>query len=300
MSRLLRLPLLPLWLKWKLLSNLVKDIYRVVKDGAPVTEEQADKFGKSLSDLIATRLKEDKQRPFTLRMSNIGKGARQLWYEKRYPNSEELPAHTLIKFIFGDILESLLLFLADVAGHKVTAHQAEVDLDGIKGHIDADIDGVTVDVKSASTHSFRKFADGTLADNDAFGYIEQLSGYCKARDTDGAFLAVDKQNGHVTYLPYSKEDLAVFDVSSRIAYMKEQIELDTEPERCYTDEPEGKSGNMALGVNCSYCAHKFRCWADTNGGIGLRVFQYASGPKFLTKVVVEPKVYETTSFPTKD
>lgn len=282
---------------------LVEDIYRVVTEGADVTETQAEEFGRGVGDIIASRLREaksDGERPFTLRMSNIGKGARQLWYDKKYGREETLPPHTIVKFMFGDIIEQLVLFLAKLSGHNVSAEQAEVNLDGIKGHIDADIDGVTVDVKSASTHAFRKFADGSLAENDPFGYIEQISGYAKARGTDGAFLAVDKQNGHIAYLPFNKDELEVLDVSARIKYMKDMIESDKEPERCYSDEPEGKSGNMALNVNCSYCAHKFRCWADANGGVGLRVFQYASGPKFLTKVSLEPKVYETTSFPTKE
>lgn len=227
-------------------------------------------------------------------MSNIGKGARQLWYDKRYGNEEQFAPSTLVKFMFGDIIEQLLLFLATVAGHSVTHRQAEVVVKGVKGHIDADIDGVTVDVKSASTHAFRKFSDGTLADNDPFGYIEQLAGYTKARGTDGAFLAVDKQNGHIAYLPLSKEDLEVFKVEDRIDYVKEAIESDDAPERCYPDEEDGKSGNRTLGVNCSYCSHKHRCWADANGGLGLRTFLYASGPKFLTNVAREPNVKEVT------
>lgn len=273
---------------------LVKSIYRVVSEGAEVTEEQAKSFGEAIVDLVTSRLNPNKEQKFTLRMSNIGKGARQLWYDKRYGNEETLPPHTSLKFMFGDIIEQLLLFLADVGGHNVSARQAEVALDGIKGHVDADIDGVTVDVKSASTHAFKKFADGTLADNDAFGYIEQIAGYAAARDTDGAFLAMDKQNGHVAYLSFTKEELAKFKVRDTIAHKKEAVESDELPERCYPDEEEGKSGNRALGVNCSYCPHNRRCWADANDGLGLRVFRYSSGPKFLTKVVVEPRVQEIT------
>lgn len=267
-----------------------------MKEGAEVTVEQIEEFGKTLSNLIAGRLQERTRgdRKFTLRMSNIGKGARQLWYDKRYGNEEDLPPSTLVKFMFGDLVESLILFLATVAGHSVTNHQAEVSLQGVKGHIDADIDGVTVDVKSASTHAFRKFADGSLAENDPFGYIEQISGYAKARDTDGAFLAVDKQNGHIAYLPFTKDELAVFDVGSRIEYVKEAIDSPTEPERCYTDEKFGEAGNRKLGVNCSYCSHKTRCWADTNGGLGLRTFLYSTGPVFLTNVAKEPQVREVT------
>lgn len=234
-------------------------------------------------------------REFTLRMSNIGKGARQLWYDKRYGKEEDLPPATIFKFIYGDLIESLLLFLARMAGHSVTHRQAEVVVEGVKGHIDADIDGVTVDAKSASTYAFRKFRDGTLADDDAFGYIEQLAGYCTARETDGAFLAADKQNGHIAYLPISLVDLkAAINVKERIEYLKQAVDGEVAPERCYPDEPEGESGNRALGTNCSYCSHKFRCWAECNGGLGLRTFLYSGGPKFLTKVAREPKVREAT------
>lgn len=228
-------------------------------------------------------------------MSNIGKGARQLWYDKRHGREEVLPPATIFKFIYGDLIESLLLFLAKLSGHSVSSRQAEVVIEGVKGHIDADIDGVTVDAKSASTHSFRKFADGSLVENDPFGYIEQLAGYCKARDTDGAFLAADKQNGHIAYMAVSKADLeASVNVAERINYLKSAVDSDVEPERCYEDEEEGASGNRVLGVNCSYCPHAKRCWSDANGGLGLRTFLYSNGPKFFTKVNKEPKVREST------
>jgi hypothetical protein len=278
-------------------STLVEDIYKVLSEGKEVSEAEADDFGREISTLIKDRLEERTKpaRDFTLRMSNIGKGARQLWYDKRFGKEEELPPHTIFKFIYGDIIEALLLFLARVSGHAVSSRQAEVNVDGVKGHIDADIDGVTVDAKSASTHAFRKFADGSLVDNDAFGYVEQLAGYCEGRGTDGAFLAADKQNGHIAYLPFTQEELkATVNVQERIKYIKDAVESEVEPERCYEDEEEGKSGNRALGVNCSYCSHKFRCWADSNGGIGLRTFLYSSGPKYLTKVVREPNVKEVT------
>lgn len=276
---------------------LVKDIYRVIEQGCEVTQEQADKFGKELSDLIVRRLQDQttgERRKFTLRMSNIGKGARQLWYEKRFESDEKFEGPTLIKFIIGDIAESLVLFLAELSGHAVTDQQAEVSVDGIKGHIDADIDGVTVDVKSASPFAFKKFKYGTIKDDDPFGYIDQLGGYSKARGTSGAFLALEKVSGHLAYLEFTPEELGVGGIEGRIEYLKQAVESPEPPERCYQDEPEGASGNRALGVNCSYCAFKHRCWSDANGGLGLRTFLYSNGPKFLTNVAREPKVHEVT------
>jgi hypothetical protein len=261
-----------------------------------VTKEQADQFGHSLATLIAGRMREQgSERKFTLRMSNIGKGARQLWYDKKYGREEKLSAATLIKFMFGELTEQLLLFLASLSGHDVKAQQAEVTLGGIKGHIDAEINNVTVDIKSASSHGFKKFkSKDALIEDDPFGYVEQISGYSKARDQNGAFLAMDKVHGNLAYVEFPKEELAVFKVEERIQYLKEALDSPTPPPRCYDAEPMGTSGNMKLGTNCSYCDHKFRCWSDSNGGLGLRTFLYANGPVFLTEVKSEPKVFEKT------
>lgn len=261
-----------------------------------VTEEQADKFGQTLSDLITDRLSKT-EKPWTLRLSNVGKGARQLWYEKHSDNqTDRFDGKTLLKFIIGDVTEHLLLFLAEVAGNSVTDRQTEVDVADVKGHIDADINGVTVDVKSASPFSFLKFKKGTLLENDPFGYVEQLSGYILARGAPGAFLAMDKVSGELAYLPLDQSVAQAIDVKGRIEYLKKVLSSPTEPPRCYEPEPFGESGNEKLGVNCSYCQFKDLCWSNSNGGLGLRTFLYSSGPVYLTKVVKEPKVYEVPKF----
>jgi hypothetical protein len=105
---------------------------------------------------------------------------------------------------------------------------------------------------------------------------------------------MDKTLGHLTYLEAPLDDLKALNIAERIDYLKSVLASDEVPERCYDDEPDGKSGNRKLGVVCSYCPHKFRCWSDSNNGIGLREFQYSSGPIWLTTVKVEPKVKETT------
>ena len=228
-------------------------------------------------------------------MSNVGKPDRQLWYEFHSDGSkEELEPHTLLKFLIGDIYEATLLFLAKCAGHDVQDEQKEVEVNGIKGHIDAVIDGHVVDVKSASTYAFKKFKYGTLAEDDPFGYIDQIGGYCTAMGLPGAFLAGDKQNGHLALLKVPQEDTEGLRVEERIEHLKEVVVAETPPERCYEPQPEGQSGNMALAIGCSYCPHKFRCWADANGGVGVRTFLYSTGPKHLIEVVKEPKVPELT------
>jgi hypothetical protein len=231
-------------------------------------------------------------------MSNLGRPDRQLWYQfhPEGPDAarEEFEPHTLLKFLIGDIYEAVLLFLSECAGHDVSQEQAEVEIDGIKGHIDAVIDGNVVDVKSASTYAFKKFKNGTLADDDPFGYIEQISGYSTALGLPGAFLAGDKQNGHIALLKIPPEDVEGLRIRDRIEHIKEAVASDEIPERCYETQPEGLSGNMALAVGCSYCPHKFRCWSDANNGVGVRTFLYSTGPKHLVHVEKEPKVPELT------
>ncbi len=41
-----------------------------------------------------------------------------------------------------------------MAGHEVTDEQKEVELEGLKGHIDCKINGRVVDIKTASGFSF--------------------------------------------------------------------------------------------------------------------------------------------------
>ena len=110
-------------------------------------------LGKRLADHIHNRVTESKK-PGTLRLSNIGTEChRKLWFSIREPQAAEpLPRAARFKFLFGDILEELLLFLAEEAGHSVEGRQTTLSVNGVEGHRDAIIDGRLVDVKSASTN----------------------------------------------------------------------------------------------------------------------------------------------------
>lgn len=251
--------------------------------------------------LVTEKLAEVSQAP-ALRMSNLGTACdRQLWLKINEPGKgEPMPPYTYLKFIYGHLIEELLLLLAKVAGHEVTDEQKEVDIQGVKGHIDGKIDGVLTDVKSASTYSFEKFEKGLTEEEDGFGYLTQLGGYNYAtsngKKEPAAFLAMDKQNGYLT-LDMHSDDLHKVDYEKLVEYKKEMLSGPMPP-RGFSDEPDGykkkidgkykliPNGNRKLGTVCSYCDRKNRCWP------GLRTFTYSSGPKFFTKVVKEPKVEE--------
>ena len=278
------------------IETLIDDVYSLFS-GHECNQANVDEFGQSLSRIVRDRISERRgDRDPTLRMSNLGRPDRQLWYEiNGGGGGEDFPPHVRIKFLYGDILEALLLFLAKEAGHIVELAQAEVEIDGVIGHNDAVIDGVVVDVKSASTFSFKKFKDGSLREDDPFGYMEQLAGYSAGLGgLDGAFLAIDKTLGHLTLMQVSREELFALDIPGRIKHIKGVLANPEVPDRCYEAVDMGASGNQKLDTGCSYCPHKFKCWADVNNGIGLRSFLYSTGPVHLTTVVKEPNVPEVT------
>lgn len=280
----------------KTIHNLVHDIEEVIRGKGGWDNTVNEYFTKTMGEAATRRLSSEKEehKP-SLRMSNIGTPCkRKLWYHlnsKEEP--EELAASTKMNFFFGDMIENLLLSLAKAAGHTVEGEQDEVTAYGIVGHRDAVIDGVVVDVKSASTRGFDKFKYNQLRVDDPFGYIQQLTGYVHAAKDDplvkdkkgGAFLVMDKQFGHIC--------LDYYDLSPELSLLEKHINeckvfasLPIPPHRGFEPVPEGKSGNMKLPPGCTYCPYKETCWPDA------RKFLYSTGPVWLTKVVRLPNVKE--------
>lgn len=287
----------------KSIHTLVDDIYNLFTPGDhEISEEFVEELGRQVAETVASRIQEAQggERKGGLRMSNVGRPERQLYYEvhgvgEEGQKPEELKPQTMLQFMFGDVWESILLYLAKEAGHTVTHEQGEVTLNGVKGHNDAIIDGVVVDVKSASPFAIKKFETKSVVEDDPFGYMEQLSGYCEAHGKlDGAFLAVQKVTGKLVLCDFSWEDLEMYNVSERIDYMRDVLDDSEPPDRCYDPVPEGKSGNLKLDTGCKYCAFKHHCWSDANDGIGLRTFIYSDGPRHFTHVEKTPRTEEVT------
>lgn len=281
----------------KTIDTLVPDLQELLKNGIEGLDPEITKaFGERVAETTAARLKRE-PRDGRLRMSNIGRPCvRQLWYDYHDPSGgEKLSGDTYLKFLYGDLIEELVLFLAEVTGHSVTGTQSELVLSGIRGHRDAVIDGVLVDVKSASTFSFNKFREGLRSDGDSFGYLTQLQSYLHASQTDplvtdksrGAFLVIDKTLGHICldfhdYVEYDWEGF--YERRKAIVSNAENV-----PARAFSPVPDGKSGNEKLPTACSYCSRKWDCWPS------LRGFAYSTGPVYLTTVMREPNVPEITT-----
>jgi hypothetical protein len=284
--------------KKKQLENVVPDIYAKLEQLSagkplPLTEEAVDATLASMKESIlhwATPRERDSK--FTLRMSNIGKPSRQMWFEQRDTDTgKDVDGATQIKFLYGHILEEIALMLVRMAGHDVTDEQKEVKVEGITGHMDCKINGQVVDVKTASKFAFNKFKNGTLNSDDPFGYLGQLAGYEAAEGTNGGgFLVVNKESGELCM--FQPEDLDKPNIESQINKVRADLKLDKPPELCYNPVPEGKKGNMILPKGCSWCKYKHDCHKDANDGEGLRTFKYSTGYKYFTEVVSEPNVEE--------
>ena len=282
----------------KTLDTLIQDIYSSLEglssgEALNISEEELDlALSRMKESILAWSKPREVENSFRLRMSNIGRPLRQLWYEsKNTSDPHVVSGSTQIKFLYGHILEEIVLMLVRMAGHKVTSEQKEVNVSGITGHMDCKIDGQVVDVKTASKFSFNKFKDGSLVNNDPFGYLAQLSGYETAEQTkEGGFLVINKESGELCL--FRPDDLEKPNVKEKIEKVKAAIAVDTPPDRCYAPIPEGKKGNMKLPSGCAYCPYKFECYSDANDGDGLRAFRYSNGPVYFTEVAVEPRVEE--------
>ena len=246
----------------KTIDTLVADIYNLVNTGKKKPDQEAlFALGSTVMDAVKRQLwMATSDMPGRLRMSNIGKPcSRSLWYDINGDDKvESLSPETRLKFMIGDIVEALVVYLAKEAGHSVTDQQAEIEMEGIKGHIDCVIDDELVDIKSASSFAMKKFKNGTLPDDDPFGYISQISGYGNALGKKrGTFLAFDKSSGELATYTHSQLE----NTEIKIKEVKAAVALPDPPDRCFETVKDRQTSRQKLGVNCSYCSHKHTCWA---------------------------------------
>lgn len=295
----------------KTIDTLLEDVASILEHSHEASEENLDKLADTIRRVVKDKLQREGNGPFYLRFSNLGYPDRYLWYSSKRdsgPSStnrdnpkqaRSIDYATALKFLIGDIYEAVILFLIKESGHSVTDEQKKVTLDGIEGSMDAKIDGVPVDIKSASSFSFRsKFTNGNLANDDHYGYITQLSGYAQADESYDeskgvAFLGANKETGELAL--FHLDGLELTDVKQRIKQAKELVQGDRPTNKCYREVDDGKSGNRTLAKPCTWCPFRFDCWADSNDGQGLRAFKYANGIKYLTHVEKLPNVDEVPS-----
>ena len=243
---------------------------KALKGEASVSSSIADTVAQDVKKAVIRQF-AGKREDFRLRMSNLGRKKCQLWFEKNHPESKEaLPPHFLINMLIGDIIEAVfkgLMRASNVEFEDSGVATLKTKHRDIKGEYDMILDNKIDDIKSASGWSYtNKFEDiTTLKKSDVFGYIAQLVGYAKATEKGlGGWWVVNKNTGEFKYVEAENVDTdeEMTKIEDTIAY----IDNDEPFERCYTDQPEayyGKpSGNRKLGVECSFCDFKHKCWEN--------------------------------------
>ena len=274
----------------KSVTTLVADVYATLEGKEPSGSFSSLDLTEALTKVYAkigtTKTRADK----TLHFSELGDPCpRKLNYRVNHATlAEDIDGNTRLKFFYGDMLEQLVLSVAEAAGHTVEKKQERAILtlsDGWKvtGYIDAVVDGVLTDVKSTTKYGEEKFKNGLV--DDPFGYKMQLGGYAVALDYEEAgFLTIQKELGHIGWYPIKVDKKMVEDnAEAAVEYVKRPIEQLPR----LAPVPQSKtSKNMKLCTSCSYCSYKKVCWPE------VRTFLYSNGPEYLVSVVDLPRVTE--------
>lgn len=253
------------------IKNLVHDINDLLVNKLDATnKENVLIAATNIARATKRRLEREERKPRpdkTLYMSEIGKPChRELWYRIHMPQAAmQLGPAAEMKFMYGDILESVALLLAKEAGHKVEREQELVENElgngwKVRGRIDAVIDDTLCDVKTVTTQSKSKFQN--LNDyNDAFGYRSQLASY--ATYTTGysltgheGFFLIDKSLGGIDYVEMGMSvTLAHANDASKLPFRELETTGTFNP---VAKLPVRKDGGLC--VTCAYCGFRQECW----------------------------------------
>lgn len=232
---------------------------------------------KELQHYIQKAYEDDPNRPFTIRMSNIGQPLCQLQMAKNKAQKVDDDVNHPFRMMYGAIVESLAVSTLKHAGINVQEEQTPVKLSiggiSISGTLDLVIDGKVWDVKSCSPYSYKeKFASyETLKADDTFGYRSQVFGYAKARGiSPGGFVVIDKSSGEIKVIAmpenYQNDEAECLKtIENNVKVLASSSEISTF-DRCFTDKEEvfkkRYTGNRVLDSTCSFCKFKYSCWPD--------------------------------------
>lgn len=289
----------------KHIDTLIPDINKVLEGkGSEITMEAFEVAAVDASVAIAKSLvrstERDSERVPTPRWGQLWGSevgmlcGRKLYY--KVSGTKPDPATTASpsgRFMLGDLVEGAVLFLAKAAGHEVTGNNERVTTNfgdwSITGKRDAVIDGVSVDVKSASPYKFMEYARyGLRPEKDTFGYRSQCEFYrhygTETTGNGSALLFVDKSSLTLK-LEGVRMDKLLLDgqIEGRIHEL-ELAHKDPEllPDRVYGDPvallAKGalRPGENVMHDSCGICEFRSTCTA------GAKLEEVKDGRKTVT------------------
>lgn len=241
-------------------------------------------FAKECEESVERQL--NKERKFSIRMSGLGRPLCQQLLD-RQGIKEDMDYNALFRFMFGDLVESIVVLIMEQAEVEIVAKQKPVKLT-IAGHeITGTLDlilrdemGVEKvwDVKSASEWAFRFKYTGyggydKIKEDDPFGYVMQGHLYGEATGLPfGGWIVVNKSSGQIVMVEapdWQDEDRREYmkDAERRV---KRLLDPDpnfvkpykTEFETYKVKGEEIRTGNKTLHKICSMCGYRSHCWSN--------------------------------------
>ena len=242
-------------------------------------EDLIEQFGEDCKDSLRKQLSS--RGDFRVRMSGLGRPLCQQKMEKK-GHTQEMAYNDIMRFLMGDLVEAVAVFVMKAAGVNVvdTQRQCELELAGnnVKGTLDIILDDgqeKVWDIKSTSPWSFDNKFSGrggydVIKEDDPFGYIMQGYLYSEAQDMPfGGWIAINKSSGEWDFVEApddQKEDREAYlaDARSRV----ESLEKDDtfkipfeETDESYTLKGEKIfTGNKLMPKTCTFCSFKEKCW----------------------------------------
>ena len=251
------------------------------RDGVDLDPKLLEEFKQACGDSVIRQFaaRDAKWKP---RMSSLG---RPLCQQKMERDGEEkvLEYNSVVRFIFGDLIEAISILILKSAGINVESEQKKVELklgsNKVSGTLDIEIDGKVWDIKSASPYAFEhKFGEmggyRKIKEDDAFGYITQGFLYSESVGKKfGGWIVINKASGEWTVCeaPIMQDE----DKKEFLQLAKKNLKALLSGEkfkRCFSDtaevykdenKQEKRTGNRLLPSICSFCDFKKKCWPDS-------------------------------------
>lgn len=241
-----------------------------------------DAFVEDCRHAVSRQLQRDRG-GYRIRMSGLGRPLCQQLME-RDGYEEEMDYNSVVRFLFGDITEAIMMLILRESGCNIVDFQTEVDLelDGekIRGTLDVILEDDTGvkkvwDIKSASEWSFKyKFGGGydKLKEGDLFGYLMQGHLYAEAMDMPfGGWIVINKSSGEIAVV--DAPEWQDQDRKEYLADAKKRIKKIVNPETKVTKFPSEfemykkdgvptRTGNKLLAKPCTFCGFRKYCWPN--------------------------------------
>ena len=260
-----------------ILSKVQLYLDKVSKEPVEISDKLVEEFGEACKSALRKQFSEKRRDKFEPRMSNIGRPLCQLQMEAKNVKGEGQSYNVKMRNTFGDLIEALAVFVLKSSGVVIEDEQKNVSYKfngaSIKGRLDVKIDKKVWDIKSASPYSFEKkfgTAGGfeEVIKDDAFGYASQGYLYSAGEKVPfGGWIVINKSTGEwcITETPLNIDEYKEkYVVAAKDNF--NSIKKNKKFKRCFTDVDEyfrkAKTGNRVLGLTCSYCPYKKKCWGD--------------------------------------